>query len=75
MNLIYLCVFHQEGYINLLKLVITSILTKTNMDKETTDILVFEIHKQNTIKVEYMVQVILQVFGFHRLRMWQLHLV
>jgi len=40
MNLIYICVFCQESYINLLKLLITSILIKGNINKETTDILI-----------------------------------
>lgn len=40
MNLIYICVFHKENYINLLKLLITSISVKANIDKETTDILI-----------------------------------
>ena len=39
-NLIYMCVFHQENYINLLKLLITSISVKANIDRETTDILI-----------------------------------
>ena len=40
-NLIYMCVFHKESYINLLKLLITSIEVKGNIDRETTDILIF----------------------------------
>lgn len=40
MNLIYMCVFHQENYINLLKLLITSISIKANINKETTNILI-----------------------------------
>ena len=40
MNLIYLCVFHQEGYIQLLKLLINSMHVKSNINKETTDILI-----------------------------------
>lgn len=40
MNLIYMCVFHQMSYINLLTLLITSILAKANINKETTDILI-----------------------------------
>jgi lipopolysaccharide biosynthesis glycosyltransferase len=40
MNLIYACVFHQESYINLLKLLITSISVKSNINKDTTDILI-----------------------------------
>jgi hypothetical protein len=35
-----MCVFHQEGYIKLLKLLITSISVKGNINKETTDILI-----------------------------------
>jgi lipopolysaccharide biosynthesis glycosyltransferase len=40
MNLIYMCVFHQESYINLLKLLVTSISVKGNINKNTTDILI-----------------------------------
>jgi len=40
MNLIYMCVFCQHSYINLLKLLITSISVKGNINKETTDILI-----------------------------------
>jgi lipopolysaccharide biosynthesis glycosyltransferase len=40
MNLIYVCVFHQQNYINLLKLLINSISVKANINKETTDILI-----------------------------------
>jgi len=40
MNLIYACVFHQVSYIKLLKLLITSISVKSNINKETTDILI-----------------------------------
>lgn len=40
MNLIYICVFYQKSYINLLKLLITSISTKSNINKENTDILI-----------------------------------
>ena len=40
MNLIYITVFHQESYINLLKLLITSISIKANVNQETTDILI-----------------------------------
>ena len=40
MNLIYICVFYQEDYINLLKLLITSISIKANLYKKTTDILI-----------------------------------
>jgi len=35
-----MCVFHQESYINLLKLLITSISVKANINKNTTDILI-----------------------------------
>jgi len=35
-----MCVFHQMGYINLLKLLITSISEKAKINNETTDILV-----------------------------------
>lgn len=35
-----MCVFHQESYINLLKLLIRSISEKGNINKETTDILI-----------------------------------
>ena len=40
MNLIYICVFHQQNYINLLKLLINSIHIRGNLNKETTDILI-----------------------------------
>lgn len=40
MNLIYMCVFYKESYITLLKLLITSISLKANIDKNTTDILI-----------------------------------
>jgi lipopolysaccharide biosynthesis glycosyltransferase len=40
MNLIYICVFHQEKYINLLTLLITSLSTKANFNKDTTEILI-----------------------------------
>lgn len=35
-----MCVFHQESYINLLKLLVTSISVKANVNNATTDILV-----------------------------------
>ena len=35
-----MCVFHQQSYINLLKLLITSISVKGNINKDTTDILI-----------------------------------
>lgn len=40
MNLIYMCVFYQRSYIKLLKLLITSISVKGNINKDTTDILI-----------------------------------
>lgn len=40
MNLIYICVFYQQNYINLLKLLITSISVKANISEKTTDILI-----------------------------------
>ena len=40
MNLIYICVFHQASYINLLKMLITSIVLKGELNKENTDILI-----------------------------------
>jgi len=40
MNLIYICVFHQRNYIELLNLLITSISVKGNINKDTTDILI-----------------------------------
>jgi lipopolysaccharide biosynthesis glycosyltransferase len=40
MNLIYVCVFHQESYVQLLKLLIGSISKRANFDKETTDLLI-----------------------------------
>ena len=39
-NLIYICVFHQENYIELLKLLIKSISLRSNINKDTTDILI-----------------------------------
>ena len=39
MNLIYMCVFHNQSYINLLKLLINSIAIKANI-KENTHILI-----------------------------------
>jgi len=55
MNLIYMCIFHQESYINLLKLLITSISEKANINKKTTDILIitspsFQLIIQNELK-------------------------
>lgn len=41
MNLIYMCVFHQESYIQLLKLLIHSISVKANIHPETTHILLY----------------------------------
>jgi len=40
MNLIYACVFLQESYINLLKLLIKSIAIRSNFNKQNTDILI-----------------------------------
>jgi hypothetical protein len=40
MNLVYMCVFHNASYINLLKLLITSIQVKAKIDPRTTDILI-----------------------------------
>jgi hypothetical protein len=40
MNLVYMCVFHNESYIKLLKLLITSIQVKAMIDPRTTDILI-----------------------------------
>lgn len=40
MNLIYICVFYQKKYINLLKLLINSISLKSNINTETTDIVI-----------------------------------
>jgi len=40
MNLIYLCVFHQENYINLLKLLLNSLITNGKLNKNTTNILI-----------------------------------
>ena len=40
MNLIYMCIFHQESYIELLKLLVTTISVNANLNKETTDILI-----------------------------------
>ena len=53
MNLIYICVFHQESYINLLKLLLLSIHIKGNINKKTTDILIITSSKfQSLIKKE-----------------------
>jgi len=41
MNLIYMCVFHQKSYIQLLKLLIHSISVKANINPETTHILIY----------------------------------
>ena len=40
MNLIYLCVFFNKDYIKLLKLLLSSILTKGNLNLNDTDILI-----------------------------------
>jgi len=40
MKLIYLCVFHKQSYIQLLKLFSLSLIKKGNINKETTDILI-----------------------------------
>ena len=40
MNLIYLCVFHQESYIKLLRLLIESLNVKSNINIDTTHILI-----------------------------------
>ena len=40
MNLIYMCVFHQDSYIDLLRLLMRSIYVHSNIDKDTTDILI-----------------------------------
>jgi len=40
MNLIYTCVFHQENYINLLKLLISSLVERGNLNHLTTEILI-----------------------------------
>lgn len=39
-NLIYLCVFHSDDYLNLLELFIDSFFINANFDKSTTDILI-----------------------------------
>lgn len=39
MNLIYICIFYQENYIELLKLLITSMSANANINKDTTEIL------------------------------------
>lgn len=39
MNLIYTCIFHEPGYINLLKLLINSIAAKSHINNENTHIL------------------------------------
>jgi len=40
MNLIYMCVFHNQDYIKLLSLLVKSISIRGNVNKETTDILI-----------------------------------
>ena len=40
MNLIYICVFHNVSYINLLELLINSIYLKSNINLATTHILI-----------------------------------
>jgi lipopolysaccharide biosynthesis glycosyltransferase len=40
MNLIYICIFHQQTYINLLKLLLNSIKNYGNINTITTDILI-----------------------------------
>ena len=40
MNLIYICVFHQEQYIELLHMLIRSIYIKANINMKTTEILI-----------------------------------
>jgi hypothetical protein len=40
MNLIYTCVFHEPGYINLLKLLINSIAAKSHINNDNTHILI-----------------------------------
>lgn len=40
MQLIYMCVFHQESYVDLLKLLMTSIWKRGNVNSDTTDILI-----------------------------------
>jgi len=54
MNLIYMCVFHQHSYIDLLRLLIRSIYIHSNIDRDTTDILIitspeFESSIQDTL--------------------------
>jgi hypothetical protein len=39
-NLIYMCIFYQENYINLLKLLIESIFLYSKINRNTTDILI-----------------------------------
>jgi lipopolysaccharide biosynthesis glycosyltransferase len=41
MNLIYLCVFHNIDYLNLLELLVRSLAIKGNIDKSTTEVLIF----------------------------------
>jgi len=61
MNLIYICVFHQEGYINLLKLLITSIYEKGNLNTETTDILIMTTSKFKEIIQEQLKEFTLNI--------------
>ena len=52
MNLIYICVFHQESYINLLKLLVTSISVKANLNNDTDILIVTSPSFQPLIKRE-----------------------
>lgn len=51
MNIIYICVFHQHGYIDLLKLLMVSLLIKSNINKQTTDILII-----TSLKFQLLIQ-------------------
>jgi hypothetical protein len=51
MNIIYICVFHQHGYIDLLKLLIVSLSIKSNINKQTTDILII-----TSLKFQLLIQ-------------------
>ena len=60
MNLIYMCVFHNVSYIDLLKLLMTSISVKGNIKKETADILII-----TSQSFKPLIEKELESFDFH----------
>jgi len=64
MNLIYMCVFHQQSYINLLKLLINSISVKGNINKETTDILIITSPEFHPIIQKALEHFVLPIFYY-----------